>query len=82
MASGPSAQEKEDNEFLFNIVFALAMVYFLMASLFESISHPFSIMLSLPFAMVGVVWHAAAHRHAEQPDGEDRTDGAGRRRGQ
>jgi hypothetical protein len=32
------------------------MVYFLMASLFESISHPFSIMLSLPFALVGVVW--------------------------
>jgi hydrophobic/amphiphilic exporter-1 (mainly G- bacteria), HAE1 family len=48
-------QDKEDNEFLFNIVFALAMVYFLMASLFESISHPFSIMLSLPFAMVGIV---------------------------
>jgi hydrophobic/amphiphilic exporter-1 (mainly G- bacteria), HAE1 family len=49
-------QEKEDDDFLFNIVFALAMVYFLMASLFESIAHPFSIMLSLPFAMVGVVW--------------------------
>ena len=40
---------------MFNILFALAMVYFLMASLFESIAHPFSIMLSLPFAMVGVV---------------------------
>lgn len=49
-------EEKEDNEFLFNLLFALAMVYFLMASLFESISHPLSIMLSLPFAMVGVVW--------------------------
>jgi len=48
-------EEKEDNEFMFNILFALAMVYFLMASLFESIAHPFSIMLSLPFAMVGVV---------------------------
>lgn len=48
-------EEKEDNEFVFNLVFALAMVYFLMASLFESIAHPFSIMLSLPFAMVGVV---------------------------
>jgi HAE1 family hydrophobic/amphiphilic exporter-1 len=48
-------EEKEDNEFLFNMLFALAMVYFLMASLFESIAHPFSIMLSLPFAMVGVV---------------------------
>jgi HAE1 family hydrophobic/amphiphilic exporter-1 len=48
-------EEKQDNEFLFNILFALAMVYFLMASLFESIAHPFSIMLSLPFALVGVV---------------------------
>lgn len=48
--------EEEDNDFLFNILFALALVYFLMASLFESIVHPFSIMLSLPFALVGVVW--------------------------
>lgn len=49
-------EEKEDNDFLFNIVFALAMVYFLMASLFESVTHPLSILLALPFAMVGVVW--------------------------
>jgi hydrophobic/amphiphilic exporter-1 (mainly G- bacteria), HAE1 family len=48
-------EENEDNDFLFNMLFALAMVYFLMASLFESIAHPFSIMLSLPFALVGVV---------------------------
>jgi hydrophobic/amphiphilic exporter-1 (mainly G- bacteria), HAE1 family len=49
-------EEKEDNEFLFNLLFALAMVYFLMASLFESISHPLSIILSLAFWMVGVLW--------------------------
>jgi HAE1 family hydrophobic/amphiphilic exporter-1 len=30
------------------------MVYFVMASLFESLSHPFAIMISLPFALVGV----------------------------
>ena len=58
-------EEKEDNEFLFNILFALAMVYFLMASLFESIAHPFSIMLSLPFAMVGVVGYAVGDRNAK-----------------
>jgi HAE1 family hydrophobic/amphiphilic exporter-1 len=52
-------QEKEDNDFLFNLLFALAMVYFLMASLFESVAHPLSIMLSLPFALVGVVWMLA-----------------------
>ncbi|MCU1338294.1 MAG: acriflavin resistance protein [Bryobacterales bacterium] len=52
--------QQEDNEFLFNILFALALVYFLMASVFESITHPFSIMLSLPFALVGVVWLLSA----------------------
>jgi len=32
------------------------MVYFVMASLFESLTHPFAIILSLPFALVGVAW--------------------------
>ncbi|HEU0141219.1 MAG TPA: efflux RND transporter permease subunit [Bryobacteraceae bacterium] len=49
-------QDQEDNDFLFNILLALFMVYFVMAALFESLAHPFAIMLSLPFAMVGVVW--------------------------
>lgn len=49
-------QDEEDRDFLFNILLALFMVYFVMASLFESLAHPFAIMLSLPFAMVGVVW--------------------------
>jgi HAE1 family hydrophobic/amphiphilic exporter-1 len=49
-------QAQEKNDFFFNLLFALFMVYFIMASLFESISHPFAIMTSLPFALVGVVW--------------------------
>jgi HAE1 family hydrophobic/amphiphilic exporter-1 len=49
-------QEQEDKEFFFNILLALFMVYFVMASLFESLSHPFAIMLSLPFSFVGVMW--------------------------
>ncbi len=49
-------QDQENNDFLFNILLALFMVYFVMAALFESLAHPFAIMLSLPFAMVGVVW--------------------------
>lgn len=49
-------QENEDKEFLFDILLALFMVYFVMAVLFESIVHPFAIMISLPFALVGVVW--------------------------
>lgn len=47
---------KEDREFMFNILLALFMVYFVMASLFESLAHPFSIMISLLFAFVGVAW--------------------------
>lgn len=49
-------REKEDREFYFNLLLALFMVYFVMASLFESLAHPFAIMTSLPFAMVGVAW--------------------------
>lgn len=47
---------RENQEFLFNILLALFMVYFVMASLFESLAHPFAIMLSLAFAFVGVAW--------------------------
>jgi len=47
-------QQQEDKAFLFNILLALFMVYFVMASLFESLAHPFAIMFSLPFAVVGV----------------------------
>jgi HAE1 family hydrophobic/amphiphilic exporter-1 len=47
-------QQQENQEFVFNILLALFMVYFVMASLFESLAHPFAIMFSLPFAIVGV----------------------------
>ena len=40
--------------FITNLWLAVFMVYFVMASLFESVFHPFAIILSLPFAMVGV----------------------------
>jgi HAE1 family hydrophobic/amphiphilic exporter-1 len=49
-------EEQEDRDFMFNLLLALFMVYFVMASLFESLSHPFAIMLSLLFAFVGVAW--------------------------
>ncbi len=47
-------QNQEDQAMLFNLLLALFMVYFVMAALFESLSHPFAIMLSLPFAAVGI----------------------------
>ncbi len=40
----------------FALVLALALVYMVMASLFESLMHPFVIMFSLPLAVVGVIW--------------------------
>jgi hydrophobic/amphiphilic exporter-1 (mainly G- bacteria), HAE1 family len=49
-------RDAEDKEFYFNLLLALFMVYFVMASLFESVAHPFAIMTSLPFALVGVAW--------------------------
>jgi HAE1 family hydrophobic/amphiphilic exporter-1 len=49
-------EEQSDRDFYFNMVLALFMVYFVMASLFESLAHPFAIMFSLPFAFVGVAW--------------------------
>lgn len=38
----------------FALLFALLLVYMLMAALFESFVHPLSIMLSVPFAFIGV----------------------------
>ena len=50
-------REDQDNQaFVFNLLLALFMVYFVMASLFESLAHPLAIILSLPFAAVGVSW--------------------------
>ena len=46
--------DEDRSDFWWDIGLALFMVYFVMASLFESLSHPFAIMVSLPFALVGV----------------------------
>jgi len=48
-----SATQKE---LLVNMLLALLLVYIVMASLFESLVHPFAIMFALPFAFVGVSW--------------------------
>ncbi|MDE0623541.1 MAG: efflux RND transporter permease subunit [Bryobacterales bacterium] len=48
-------QNKDAQEFAFSMLLALLMVYFVMAALFESLLHPFAIMLSLPFSAVGIV---------------------------
>ena len=46
------AQDEAGSDFA--LIFALVLVYMLMASLFESFTHPLSIMLSIPFAFIGV----------------------------
>jgi len=38
----------------FAVIVAIVLIYMLMASLFESLLHPFTIMFSIPFAFIGV----------------------------
>jgi HAE1 family hydrophobic/amphiphilic exporter-1 len=45
-------QDQEGSDFA--LLFALILVYMLMAALFESFTHPFSIMMAVPFAFIGV----------------------------
>ena len=40
----------------FALVLSVLLVYMVMASLFESLLHPFTVMLTVPLAGVGVVW--------------------------
>ena len=39
-----------------NIILAFILIYFVMASLFESIVFPFAILFSIFYAVVGVFW--------------------------
>ena len=45
--------ESESN---FGIIMALILVYIVMASLFESVIHPFTIIFTVPFALIGVLF--------------------------
>ncbi|MBI2571922.1 MAG: efflux RND transporter permease subunit [Candidatus Schekmanbacteria bacterium] len=53
-------QEDQNQQMLVNMVLALALVYLVMASLFESLAQPFAILFSIPFALPGVSWLLAA----------------------
>ena len=53
-----SEHEKQREAFgglLFAIIFAIILVYMVMASQFESLSEPFVIMFTVPFASIGVI---------------------------
>ncbi|MCB1057972.1 MAG: efflux RND transporter permease subunit, partial [Acidobacteria bacterium] len=47
-------QQQDQNSGLFALLFALPLVYMLLAALFESFAQPMTIMFSVPFALLGV----------------------------
>ncbi len=49
-------QDEEGQQMALNYLLALALVYIVMASLFESLTQPFAILFSIPFALVGATW--------------------------
>lgn len=48
--------QQQQNDMGVNTLLAILCVYMVMASLFESFSHPGVVMFCLPFASLGVVW--------------------------
>ncbi|HVN42600.1 MAG TPA: efflux RND transporter permease subunit, partial [Steroidobacteraceae bacterium] len=55
--SGQSAEMKDSFRSLqFVLALAIFLVYLVMASTFESLIHPFVILLTIPLAVVGAVW--------------------------
>jgi len=48
-------QQKAFKQLLIGLLLAVALVYMVMASLFESLLHPLIMLLSVPFAMIGIV---------------------------
>ncbi len=48
--------QQQQNEMAINMLLALACVFFVMASLFESLLYPIVVMGTVPFASLGVFW--------------------------
>jgi HAE1 family hydrophobic/amphiphilic exporter-1 len=55
-------RSREDQQMMVNFALALVLVYIVMASLFESVTQPFAILFSIPFALPGIAWFLAATR--------------------
>ena len=49
-------EEEQQATMMMNLLLALALIYLVMASLFESLIHPAAIWTSILFAVVGVFW--------------------------
>lgn len=55
--SGAREEQLEAFRWLgFALILGVILVYMVMASLFESFKHPFIILFSIPFGMIGVIW--------------------------
>jgi len=48
--------DEQNRQMLENLLLALVLVYFVMASLFESLIHPFAMLFAVPFAAIGAIW--------------------------
>jgi HAE1 family hydrophobic/amphiphilic exporter-1 len=48
------SSSEDSSDAVFVLLFAIVLVYMVMAALFESFAQPFTIMLSVPFAFIGV----------------------------
>jgi len=48
-------QQKTFSGLIFGFILAIMLIYMVMASLYESLKHPFIILFSIPFAFIGVV---------------------------
>ncbi len=49
-------QGEQGQQMALNFLLALALVYVLMSSLFESLTQPFAILFAIPFSLVGATW--------------------------
>lgn len=56
LGQGFEKQEQEENIMLVNMLLALAMIYIVMAALFESLLLPAAIISSILYSIVGVFW--------------------------
>jgi len=56
MGRGFRRMEEEQSQTSFTMIFAALLIYLIMAALFESYIHPFTIMFSIGFAFIGVAF--------------------------
>jgi HAE1 family hydrophobic/amphiphilic exporter-1 len=56
LGKGFDQQDEDSQTMMFNLLLAIAMIYLVMAAVFESTVYPMSIITSIFMAIVGVVW--------------------------